>query len=200
MNDLNVFDGFPKLARLTRECIITEKIDGTNAQIYITPEGEFLVGSRTRYITPENDNHGFAAWAYSNKDELMSLGPGRHFGEWWGKGIQRGYGIGEKRFSLFNVARWCLSGEEPKQIPMADPRVVKMQDRLPACCSLVPMLYRGLFDTNKCYEYLDSLRVYGSAAVPGFMKPEGIVCFHIAGNIGFKKTIEGDGIPKGCQQ
>jgi hypothetical protein len=29
------FEEFPKMARLTRECIITEKIDGTNAQIGI---------------------------------------------------------------------------------------------------------------------------------------------------------------------
>jgi hypothetical protein len=27
------FAGFPKIARLSRECVITEKIDGTNAQI-----------------------------------------------------------------------------------------------------------------------------------------------------------------------
>jgi len=28
------------------------------------------------------------------------------------------------------------------------------------------------------------------------MKPEGIVVFHVAGNVGFKKTIEKDGLPK----
>jgi len=28
------------------------------------------------------------------------------------------------------------------------------------------------------------------------MKPEGIVIYHIAGNVGFKKTIENDSIPK----
>jgi hypothetical protein len=42
------FAEFPKMARLSRECIITEKIDGTNAQILITEEGEIYAGSRTR--------------------------------------------------------------------------------------------------------------------------------------------------------
>lgn len=32
------FKPFPKMARLKRQCLITEKIDGTNAQIFITEE------------------------------------------------------------------------------------------------------------------------------------------------------------------
>jgi hypothetical protein len=39
----------------------------------------------------------------------------------------------------------------------------------------------------------------GSKAAPGFMKPEGIVVFHVAGNVGFKKTIEKDEEPKGAR-
>ena len=68
------FIGFPKMARLSRDVIISEKIDGTNACIFIGEDGEFLVGSRTRWITPEQDNHGFAKWAYENRDDLMKLG------------------------------------------------------------------------------------------------------------------------------
>lgn len=190
------FNGFPKMARLSRECIITEKIDGTNAQILITEDGEMHVGSRTRWITPENDNFGFAAWARDHKDELMQLGVGRHFGEWWGSGIQRKYGMTEKRFSLFNVSRWCLHNEQPKQIPTADSRIVKMQDVLPPCCHLVPVLYRGIFSTEIVDVVLDKLRTNGSSAAPNFMNPEGVVVFHVAGNVGFKKTIERDDIPK----
>ena len=107
------FVAFPKIPRLSRRCVITEKIDGTNACIFIGEDGEFLVGSRTRWITPENDNHGFARWAYEHKDELLGLGPGRHFGEWWGQGIQRGYGLKEKRFSLFNTSRWMDDAVRP---------------------------------------------------------------------------------------
>ncbi len=188
------------MARLSRECIITEKIDGTNAQILITEDGQMLVGSRTRWITPQDDNYGFAAWAYAHRDELMQLGVGRHFGEWWGQGIQRKYGMNERRFSLFNVSRWCLHDETPQIIPTADPRIVKTQDMLPSCCHLVPVLYRGNFDTNMCEAALIDLKVNGSYAAPGYMNPEGIVVFHVAGNVGFKKTLEKDEQPKGLKQ
>jgi hypothetical protein len=190
------FTPFPKMARLQREVIITEKIDGTNAQIYITDDGRMLTGSRTRWITPEDDNFGFAAWARDHKDELMQLGPGHHFGEWWGRGIQRNYGLDERRFSLFNVARWCLHGETPKPIPTADPRIVKMQDVLPACCHVVPILRRGINITTMADSALHELSERGSVAAPGFMHPEGIVVFHTAGNVGFKMTLDNDGVPK----
>lgn len=186
------FAKFPKIARLSREVIITEKIDGTNAQIFISDE-EFLVGSRKRWITPETDNFGFARWAYEHEDELRELGPGHHFGEWWGQGIQRGYGLDERRFSMFNVVRWCKHDAEPQVVPTDDPRVLKYQQPLPACVSLVPVLYRGEFDMGKVDESLDILEAYGSVAAPGFMKPEGIVLFHTAANVCFKKTIGDDG-------
>jgi len=190
------FTPFPKLARLQREVIISEKIDGTNAQVFITDDGKMLTGSRTRWITPEDDNFGFAAWARDNKDELMQLGPGHHFGEWWGQGIQRKYGLNERRFSLFNVSRWCLHGETPKQIPTGDPRIVKMQDVLPACCHLVPILRRGINISTLAESALYELSQRGSVAALGFMNPEGIVVFHVAGNVGFKMTLDNDGVPK----
>lgn len=193
------FNEFPKISRLSRECVITEKIDGTNGQICITEDGQFLVGSRSRWITPQDDNYGFAKWCYEHKPELMlQLGVGRHFGEWWGGGCQRGYGLpkGEKRFSLFNTIRWCLAGQEPQRIITADPRIVKYQDVLPSCCYLVPVLYRGMFTTQACEDAIQELKHSGSKASPGFMKPEGIVCFHVAANMGFKKTLEKDEAPK----
>jgi hypothetical protein len=172
------FVEFPKMPRLSRECVITEKIDGTNAQIFIADDCEtMLIGSRTRWITPENDNAGFARWCMERKDELLRLGPGRHFGEWWGQGIQRNYGLKEKRLSLFNVSRWT-------------------EGTLPPCVGLVPELYRGIFTTDAVENCLQELRDNGSAAAMGFMKPEGVACFHIAGGFGFKKTIEKDEVPK----
>lgn len=193
------FVEFPKMARLKRECIITEKIDGTNACVMITEDGQFLTGSRTRWITPEDDNFGFSRWANDHKEELLGLGVGTHFGEWWGSGIQRGYGLtkGEKRWSLFSVGRWCLHGSEPQRIPTADPRIEKWQEVLPACCNLVPLLYRGEFDTREVNNCLSWLMHEGSKAAPGFMRPEGVVCFHVAGNVGFKTTLEKDDEYKG---
>lgn len=176
------FIEFPKIARYSREVIVTEKIDGTNAQVAIGEDGSFHVGSRSRWLTPETgDNFGFALWAHSNKDELMKLGPGRHFGEWWGSGIQRGYGLqkGEKRFSLFNVSRW------------ADDAV------RPACCHVVPVLWRGSMDSLSVPLAMEALRYEGSQAAPNFMKPEGIVIFHVQGNFSFKKTFDKDDAGKG---
>lgn len=177
------FTPFPKIARLNRECTITEKIDGTNAQVHITEAGEVLAGSRSRWITPRADNFGFAKWVSENANDLRKLGPGSHFGEWWGSGIQRGYGLtkGEKRFSLFNVTRW------------ADPI------ERPACCDIVPTLYTGRFDTFFINEALRSLGEQGSAAAPGFMKPEGIIVRHATARQLFKVTLEKDSEPKGAQ-
>lgn len=190
------FTEFPKMARLSRDVIVTEKIDGTNTQVFISEDGQITAGSRTRWITPQDDNFGFAAWVEAHRDELLTLGPGRHFGEWWGQGIQRNYGLKEKRFSLFNVQRWTLHGTEPQRIATADPRIEKWQDVLPECCGLVPVLYRGLFDTTAVDRAIETLRLAGSAAAPGFMKPEGVVVFHVAGNVGFKKTLVKDEMPK----
>lgn len=197
-----MFQEFPKMARLTRDCVITEKIDGTNAQVHILPyetgpvdgfviaatvanDGVtplvMMAGSRTRYITPTDDNFNFAKWVLLNAAALWSLGEGRHYGEWWGHGIQRGYGLTEKRFSLFNTARWADDRDREKY----------PTDR-PACCSVVPVLYRGLFGPKHADNFLDKLRAEGSHAAPGFMKPEGVVVFHAAASVMFKKTLDKD--------
>lgn len=170
------FEEFDKIPRFSRECTITEKIDGTNGLIAIGEDGEFQVGSRTRWITPEDDNHGFARWALANKEDLMRLGPGKHYGEWWGSGIQRRYGLAnpEKRFSLFNTFRW------------ADESV------RPFCCHVVPILFVGLFNQQEIEGCLYGLRVNGSAASPGFMQPEGIIVYHHAAKQYFKKTLDKD--------
>jgi len=185
------FKPFSKIPRLNRLCTITEKIDGTNGIIDIRPyidstvlgdltlltqvNGcEIRAGSRTRWITPQDDNFGFAAWVLANVEELLKLGPGTHYGEWWGGSIQRGYGIQEKRFSLFNTARW---GDDAVR---------------PACCYVVPVLYEGPFDTEVAGIIMDGLATVGSAASPGYMDPEGIVVFHHAANSMFKATIKGD--------
>jgi hypothetical protein len=176
------FVEFNKIPRLSRNCVVTEKIDGTNASVFISEDGEFLTGSRTRWITPEDDNYGFSRWAHANKEDLLKLGPGQHFGEWWGLGIQRNYGLKEKRFSLFNTFRW------------SDPAV------RPLCCGVVPILYSGDFDTVMISVALKELAELGSKAAPGFIKPEGVVIYHEAARAYFKKTIEKDEEWKGKTQ
>lgn len=194
------FRPWPKTPRLNRDITITEKIDGTNAAVIIQPvtadmeisvdevyvgEDAYVVGaqSRNRLITPEQDNFGFAAWVRENKEELVGLlGPGYHYGEWWGSGIGRGYGLkkGERVFSLFNVHRYeHLNDEEG----LTDLR-------------LVPVLYRGPFDQYYINAALGYLRTQGSQAAPGFDRPEGIIVFHSASQQVFKATVEKDEAPK----
>lgn len=176
MTETPEFIPFRSIGRLSREIVITEKIDGTNACICITEDGQFLTGSRTQWIYPEKtrDNFGFSKWAHENKEELLKLGVGTHYGEWWGQGIQRGYGLKEKRFSLFNTHRW---GDDSVR---------------PVCCSIVPILYTGNFDTARVDDILEFLKSNGSVASRGFMKPEGVVIYHSQANVLFKKTIEKD--------
>lgn len=174
------FQEFPKISRYSRNVIVTEKIDGTNAQVFVPddPAAPLVAGSRTRWISPEDDNYGFARWVQSNSQDLRQLSPGHHYGEWWGAGIQRRYDRKVKAFSLFNVSRWA--------------------DSRPACCSVVPVLWRGVFDELPLSEICNKLRTEGSVAAPGFMKPEGIVIFHEASGALFKKTLEKDEVPKGA--
>lgn len=212
------FVDFPKIPRWSRDIVITEKIDGTNGQIAIErytepftetvrPLGDPLVtvdeyavwaGSRNRWLkaTKGQDNHGFAAFVHDNADALVQiLGEGRHFGEWWGNGIQRGYGLpnGDKRFSLFNVSKWKglpIAGgivnkvpilyEGPWYVPCSDPAVVITTIMQPAVENTLTQLGR-----------------HGSTAVPGYMNPEGIVIFHTAKGYLFKKTFSGDESGKG---
>lgn len=189
---MQTFEKFPKIPRLNRQIVITEKIDGTNAQVLIGLDGQVRAGSRKRFITPEDDNFGFAAWVEENEAELVeALGPGRHFGEWWGKGIQRGYNLDHRRFSLFNVRRWRDGADFPWEI---NPWIAEYEKRqwVPSCCHVVPILHIGDFDTRNINFVLESLTRMGSAAVPGFFRPEGIVIYHTAGNQSFKVTLEND--------
>lgn len=149
---------FPKIARLDSECTVTEKIDGTNACVIVQDGVVVGAQSRSRLITPQDDNYGFAAWVHAHASELAELGDGYHYGEWWGQGIQRKYDQDRKRFSLFNVKRWGVER--------------------PACCDVVPVIMEGDFLSLDWAGIESDLRTNGSKAAPGFMKPEGFMVYH----------------------
>ncbi|MEM9605864.1 MAG: RNA ligase family protein [Actinomycetota bacterium] len=209
------FQPFPKIPRLNRDIVITEKIDGTNAQVALIPEADIpeddrrfvlgwhdlvehdteyddfpstryglLAGSRKRWLRPEKneDNFGFAAWVdqwQAGPSGLVdTLGPGRHFGEWYGVGIQRGYGLRERRFALFNTKRWS--------------DVV-----LPDGVDVVPVLHEGPFSSAVVRHEVRFMAENGSHIAPGFGNPEGVVVYHKASNQLFKVTCENDEQPKG---
>lgn len=186
------FSAFPKIARWSREVVITEKLDGTNASVWVNDTGtDLMAASRNRWLAAnEPDHFGFRTWVEANKAELLKLGPGLHFGEWWGPGIGRGYGTREKRFSLFNTHRWGAIDEAGGESRLTTPSV----------CHVVPKLWSGPADQLAVgiEAALVRLRETGSLASPGFMRPEGIVIFHTAANVLFKKTLEKDDKPKGA--
>jgi hypothetical protein len=197
-NEYTMFRSFDSIERLYSPVTITEKLHGTNAQIYIhdvdspseladnmtkgakaRSDASGLIvqaGSRTRWITPDDDNFGFAAWVEKNKEALAKvLGPGRHFGEWYGSGINSGYNLkgGEKRFALFNVRRW--SGQDLSSVPGLE---------------VVPTLYVGPYSDEEVSRVMEKLKTEGSAASPGFMRPEGIVVRFERNGATFKHIFE----------
>ncbi len=206
------FRAWPKIPRLNRGMVVTEKIDGSNAAVIVIPsfdateynlheltpgdiiyngqgvvvrdfEGELYVvaaQSRKRVLAPgkSTDNFGFAGWVRGHAQAFAdALGPGYHYGEWWGLGIQRGYGQTKRRFSLFNVARYATV-------------------ELPEDADLVPVLYEGIFDNAAIDAIVAELRRGGSLAAPG-QPAEGVVVFHTASRSVYKVLCENDGIPKG---
>lgn len=205
------FEAWPKTARFFRDVVISEKIDGTNAAVVIekTEDGRYaeyggvpykalpdgiIVGaqSRKRLITPDDDNHGFARWVWDNAEGLVdALGIGRHFGEWWGSGINRGYGLpkGEKRFSLFNTKRY--SGL-PLPLSPEHAALVAAFSKVPAL-RVVPVLHEGQMDQWVIEDCMNELFEQGSKAAPGFNNPEGVCIFHTQSRQVYKYTFDGDG-------
>lgn len=179
------FEAFPKIERFKGlRLVITQKIHGSNAQVYIYPvqenqywdenkqehivtDGAVLIdgvfyklacGSRNRWVTPDTDNFGFATFVYANMEEFIrKLGPGRHYGEWAGPGINSGEGLVEKKFVLFDY--WKFPPER----------------QLPPGCVVVPVLYDEICELNQINMAMGQLKTHGSFLIPGYMKPEGIV-------------------------
>lgn len=173
-----IYPAWGKTERLAKvHMVITEKLDGTNGLIEVTADGCTRAGSRNRWLNPDvpkEDNYGFGAWVREHHEELLKLGPGLHYGEWWGRGIGRNYGLPDRRFSLF--AHWLDAAT------------------LPSCVSQVPVLYSGALDLKAPDACLTQLRCDGSVAAPGFTQPEGVIVW--LGRVRYKRTFD-DG-PKGA--
>lgn len=212
--DNSPFSPFPKIANIGKvKMSITQKIHGSNAQIYIwerrlsiedIPVTETLeqaqarhpgkqleispfsdktstllhvfvdlkCGSRTRWITPGDDNFGFAAFVHANKEEFISkLGLGTHFGEWAGLGINSGEGLSQKTFVLFDYWKYA---DKP----------------LPPQTVTVPVLYEGAVDLAAIDQAMSDLKTNGSKLAPGFMRPEGVVVSF--GDVRYKKVFDAE--------
>lgn len=200
------FEAWPKTPRLFRDIVVTEKVDGTNSAVIIEEidpeldyeyEGGFTLAtverdgktyavaaqSRNRLITPgkTTDNYGFAAFVKENAEELFDLfGPGRHFGEWWGSGIQGRYKNVHpklKGFALFNTERYAGLDET---LPFGDQEVL---------VEPVHVFYQGPFSEEKIRGTLKELQKHGSWMSP-FDPAEGIVVFHTQSRQTYKITLD----------
>lgn len=200
------FKAWPSIPRMSKErAIVTEKLDGSNSAVRIRPWNIFedsanavntvevdgtlynlWAQSRKRFlgITKDTDNFGFGGWVFDNSEKLVKiLGPGDHYGEWWGSGIQRGYGLSEKRFSLFNAPRW-MELIKPTEATTEIPNLYT-----------VPLLYSGQFYDLNVGELRQDLINNGSKVVPGF-KSEGMVVYLREVNASYKVLLENDDIHK----
>lgn len=184
MSDID-FRSYGKTPRLRRKVVITEKIDGTNAAVVVTEDGRVAAQSRNRLITPESDNFGFAKWVARYSEQLAdTLGEGYHYGEWWGSGIQRDYGLekGEKRFSLFDTHRYGAFYPDLARIPGL---------------GIVPVIASGTLSDDLVDWALGELVRNGSHAAPWWTgEPEGIIVRHLDSRQHFKVLIDQDHISK----
>ncbi len=112
-----LFNQFVELPTLTFRG--TVKCHGTNASIgYDVSTGEIWVQSRSRIITPEDDNMGFASFVHANLDSIRCMFEDIEFGnmyndddtiivfgEWCGGNIQKGVALSQlqKQFIIFDV-------------------------------------------------------------------------------------------------
>jgi hypothetical protein len=105
------------------------KLHGTNAAV-LRFGGKVMAQSRSGIITPENDNAGFARWVETNKSAWSNnenfLPCAIFYGEWVGKGIQKGVAVSEidKCFAVFAARLLNIDGDllgddliiEPEQL------------------------------------------------------------------------------------
>lgn len=162
--------GYPKTGRLTGPWRVTEKIDGTNAVIRVEP-GLIRFGSRNRWLTREQDNHGFCAWGERHQAWLANvLGDGTHYGEWYGSRIQRGYGMTTRTLALFDVSRY----EERLANAIDNPGL-----------TLVPVLQ------DECTDPTEWLRCGGMPSLLGSSPMEGVVLHHHRVRLALKVVFPG---------
>ena len=95
----------------------TVKLHGANASVVRHPDGRLETQSRNKVITPDDDLNGFSKFVFASSDSWNSVFDKIEtlyqisdktiiiYGEWCGKGIQKGVGISqlEKMYVIFAV-------------------------------------------------------------------------------------------------
>lgn len=98
------------------------KLHGTNAAIQFHAGGTVVAQSRSRIITPEDDNMGFATWV--SEQTWTTPGSCTVFGEWFGRGIMKGTSasaVDGRHFAAFGVylhetEKWLCAPEAIQEV------------------------------------------------------------------------------------
>lgn len=106
-----------------RKFVGTVKLHGTNAGLAME-NGQIVCRSRSRIITPDDDNMGFARHIMAHEDAVREILPEgvSVFGEWCGAGIQSSVGISAEQ-KLFVAFAMRVDGEwqATKLLPTSAP-------------------------------------------------------------------------------
>lgn len=101
------------------------KLHGTNAGVVWRGGNDVYALSRSRVITPESDNAGFAKFVADNAEDLAGIAgtlgeaPLVMYGEWIGEGVQKGVAVSAlpRRFVVFDVMDASENEDRPRHAP-----------------------------------------------------------------------------------
>lgn len=210
-----LFQEFPKLTRFSHDWVVTEKIDGTNAQIYIEQLDSLINEnpSLSRGTAPDDDlilkivcagGLDYAVMAGS-RNRMLSRRTDNHG---WAKFVQEN---AEVLYDTLGVGRhfgeWFGLGIGKRQYDLKEKRFALFNVsrwanvELPPQVMTAPVLFEGyLADSTQFGTILSDLRQKGSRVTEGFMNPEGIVMFHRPSQTLFKKTFDYDELGKWAEK
>ena len=109
-NVVRLSETYPHLVPGPIEYRSKGKLHGTNAGITVAG-GEYAAQSKSKVVTPQDDNAGFARWVEGFADYWKSLPDMTIFGEWCGPGIMRGTAINQIPSKVFAVFAIVAGGE-----------------------------------------------------------------------------------------
>lgn len=229
-NTMGQFRKWSSTPRWHKGLRVYEKIDGTNGCVIVQRVGLTDLGmvpkdavavlddsqefgywvraqSRSRIITPGNDNFGFAKWVHDNSWALAHvLDQGYHYGEWFGEGIQKNpLGIEGRRFYLFHAWYWA----RPEN-------ALKLSQSGVTGLGHVPVLHDPDTHGEATWEtipaIMDDLAWYGTkvegavGVVSGYAhepdtmaRPEGIIVWHKDTQQKYKILLDNDSVHKNQQ-
>ena len=127
------------------------KLHGTYAGIMISNKGIITTLSRSRIITPENDNANFANWVSQHSTEFIRLTPQSGSiilnGEWCGPGIQKGTAVNQLPKHIFAIfAIHIIDNNEYIQNLLIEP-----EDILPFTKNIPDSYAIPWFDNNRLF-------------------------------------------------